>query len=178
MGKVKPASCATLALLMALSPLAQAWQARGGARTQVFQPHNMGMRPGEGGGGVQRPVPPRPEPPPRPPEPRPEPGPGPGPKPYPPGPGPMPPPPPPRPMPPPPPPPPYHYHDGWYDPVVAGVVVGTTTALVIGAVVNSVPANCVPVLVNGLTYQQCGSTWYQPQYVGTRLQYVVVPPPM
>ncbi|MEN0108074.1 MAG: hypothetical protein AAGC84_16840 [Pseudomonas sp.] len=78
---------------------------------------------------------------------------------------------------PPPPPPPYHYHDGWYDPVVAGVVIGTTTALAIGAVVSSVPSNCVPVLVGGLTYQQCGSTWYQPQYVGTTLQYVVVPPP-
>jgi hypothetical protein len=80
--------------------------------------------------------------------------------------------------PPPPPPPPYHYHDGWYDPVVAGVVVGATTALAIGAITQSVPANCVPVLVRGVTYQQCGSTWYQPQYVGTVLQYVVVPPPM
>lgn len=176
MFSIKRTTCATLALLMALSPLvAQAWHARGGARTQVFQPHTMGMRPGQGGGGVQNQMPPRPEPPPHP-APRPQPyppgpGPGPGPQPHPPGPGPMPP-------PPPPPPPPYHYHDGWYDPVVAGVVVGATTAVVIGAVVHSVPANCVPVLVRGLTYQQCGSTWYQPQYVGTVLQYVVVPPPM
>lgn len=166
MFRTKPATCAAMAVLMALSPLAQAWQARGGARTQVFQPRHMDTRPGQGGGGVQHQIPPRPEPPPRP-APHPPPGPGPGPQPYPPG-----------PMPPPPPPPPYHYHDGWYDPVVAGVVIGTTTALAIGAVVNSVPANCVPVLVQGLTYQQCGSTWYQPQYVGTRLQYVVVPPPM
>ncbi|UVE16220.1 hypothetical protein NVV93_11360 [Pseudomonas sp. LS44] len=78
--------------------------------------------------------------------------------------------------PPPPPPPPPHYY-GWYDPIVAGVVVGATTAMVVGSVVSSVPANCVPVLVNGLTYQQCGSTWYQPQYVGMQLQYVVVTPP-
>lgn len=40
-----------------------------------------------------------------------------------------------------------------------------------------VPANCVPVIINGISYQQCGSTWYQPQYVGTTLQYVVVVAP-
>ncbi|AYC33237.1 hypothetical protein D3880_13160 [Pseudomonas cavernae] len=61
--------------------------------------------------------------------------------------------------------------------MLASVVVGATTALVIGSVVNSVPANCVPVLVNGVTYQQCGSTWYQPQYIGTQVQYVVVAAP-
>lgn len=79
-------------------------------------------------------------------------------------------------MPPPPPPPPPPSW-GWYDPVWAGVVVGATTALAIGSVVSSVPANCVPVLINGLTYQQCGNTWYKPEYVGVQLQYVVVPPP-
>jgi hypothetical protein len=30
------------------------------------------------------------------------------------------------------------------------------------------------VLVNGVSYQQCGSTWYQPQYVSGSVQYVVV----
>ena len=39
--------------------------------------------------------------------------------------------------------------------------------------VNSVPANCVPVNYGGMVYQQCGSQWYQPQ--GS--QYVVVNPP-
>jgi hypothetical protein len=28
--------------------------------------------------------------------------------------------------------------------------------------------------IGGVPYQQCGSTWYQPQYVGTQVQYVVV----
>jgi hypothetical protein len=32
-------------------------------------------------------------------------------------------------------------------------------------------------MVNGLTYQQCGSTWYQPQFAGTSTTYVVVAPP-
>ena len=92
-----------------------------------------------------------------------------------------------------PPPPPYHgdhhhdHDDDWDDwddwdhhpfavasAVTAGVVV---TNAVIGSIVREVPAQCVPVNVNGITYQQCGGTWYQPQYVGTTVQYVVVPPP-
>ena len=31
--------------------------------------------------------------------------------------------------------------------------------------------------VGNVTYQQCGDTWYQPQYAGTQLTYVVVNPP-
>jgi len=38
-----------------------------------------------------------------------------------------------------------------------------------------VPAKLV--LVNGITYQQCGSTWYQPQYSGSQANYIVVNPP-
>lgn len=92
-----------------------------------------------------------------------------------------------------PPPPPYHgdhghdHDDDWDDwddwdhhpfavasAVTAGVVV---TQAVVGSIVKTVPPQCVPVNVNGITYQQCGSTWYQPQYVGTTVQYVVVVPP-
>lgn len=58
--------------------------------------------------------------------------------------------------------------------VTAGVAV---TNAVIGSIVRTVPPQCVPVIVNGISYQQCGSTWYQPQYVGTSVQYVVVVPP-
>jgi hypothetical protein len=43
--------------------------------------------------------------------------------------------------------------------------------------VSSVPASCVPVNVNNVVYQQCGSTWYQPQYAGSQVQYEVVNPP-
>jgi hypothetical protein len=58
--------------------------------------------------------------------------------------------------------------------VTAGVAV---TSAVIGAVVNSVPPNCAPVNYNGMTYQRCGNTWYQPQYSGPNVQYVVIAPP-
>jgi hypothetical protein len=82
-------------------------------------------------------------------------------------------------MPPPPPPPPPHHDDDWYHPWATAAVVGATTAtaIAIGTAVVSVPKTCVPVLINGVSYQQCGSTWYQPQYVGTSVQYVVVVAP-
>jgi hypothetical protein len=68
---------------------------------------------------------------------------------------------------------------GWdndYHPVattmaVAGAVA--VTSAVVGSMVNTVPANCVPVNYGGMVYQQCGSQWYQPQGA----QYVVVNPP-
>ncbi|MDE1194246.1 MAG: hypothetical protein PW896_03425 [Pseudomonas sp.] len=67
----------------------------------------------------------------------------------------------------------------WYNPWATAAVIGATTvtAIAIGTAVRSVPASCIPVLVNGVSYQQCGSTWYQPQYIGTSLQYVVVVAP-
>jgi len=46
----------------------------------------------------------------------------------------------------------------------------------VGSVTTTLPPACSIVIVNGLTYQQCGSTWYQPQYVGSSVQYVVVAP--
>jgi hypothetical protein len=70
-------------------------------------------------------------------------------------------------------------HGGWdddYHPgataaaVTAGVAV---TSAIVGSRVASVPPSCVPVNYGGMVYQQCGSTWYQPQ--GS--QYVVVNPP-
>lgn len=66
-------------------------------------------------------------------------------------------------------------HGGWdndYHPVAAAVAIGATAAIV-GSMVNSVPANCVPVNYGGIVYQQCGSTWYMPQGA----QFVVVNPP-
>jgi len=74
-----------------------------------------------------------------------------------------------------------HWHDGWYDhPVATAAAVTATTmvtAAVVGSIVNSVPPSCVTSVINGIAYQQCGSTWYQPQYAGTTVQYIVVNPP-
>ena len=70
-------------------------------------------------------------------------------------------------------------NNGWdndYHPVAGAMAVGAAVAVtsaVIGSMVQTVPANCVPVNYGGMVYQQCGSTWYQPQ--GS--QYVVVNPP-
>ena len=68
---------------------------------------------------------------------------------------------------------------GWdndYHPVATAVAVTAAVAVtsaVIGSMVRTVPVGCVPVSYGGMIYQQCGSTWYQPQ--GT--QYVVINPP-
>lgn len=156
---------------------AQAWHVRagGGARTFVVPAH-------PGGGAAPHHFAGAP-PPHQAPSPHPS-GQGPA-QPHPPGPGPQPGPPPPHPPGPPPPPPhppgppPPPHSDDWYHPWATAAVIGATTAtaVAIGTAVASVPKSCVPVLVNGISYQQCGSSWYQPQYVGTTLQYVVVVPP-
>ena len=76
---------------------------------------------------------------------------------------------------------PYGWGDGCcYHPVAratAATAAAVTTAAVVGSVVNSIPPSCSAVNVTGVTYQQCGSTWYQPQFVGTTVNYVVVNPP-
>ena len=58
-------------------------------------------------------------------------------------------------------------------------ISGSTTAdaAAIGSIAYSIPPSCAPVYANGVTFQQCGSTWYQPQYAGTQVTYVVVNPP-
>jgi hypothetical protein len=40
-----------------------------------------------------------------------------------------------------------------------------------------VPTGCGTAMVNGYSYYQCGATWYQPQYAGSSVQYVVVNAP-
>ena len=65
-----------------------------------------------------------------------------------------------------------YYHSG---PSVGGVIAATVaTAIVVGAIVNSLPPNCTTLMLNGLTYQNCGGTYYQPQYQGSSVTYVVV----
>ncbi|MFC3550344.1 hypothetical protein ACFOLC_04890 [Lysobacter cavernae] len=116
------------------------------------------------------------------PAPHPEPGPAPhppGPGPHPPGPGPHPP--GPGPHPPGPPPPPPHPYPYWYDhPWATAAAITTTaavTAAVIGSMVYSLPPSCTAVVVGNVTYEQCGSTWYQPQYSGSQVTYIVVNSP-
>ena len=64
--------------------------------------------------------------------------------------------------------------NGWdNDHPVAAAAVVTAVVVGIGTRVAAPPPNCVPVNRGGIVYQQCGSTWYQPQGG----QYVVVAPP-
>ncbi|WP_174987675.1 hypothetical protein [Pandoraea pneumonica] len=51
------------------------------------------------------------------------------------------------------------------------------SAAIIGSTVNSIPPSCVSTIVGNVAYQHCGSTWYQPVYSGTTVQFVVVAPP-
>ena len=70
-------------------------------------------------------------------------------------------------------------NNGWdndYHPVATAAAVTATVAVtsaIVGSMVRTVPAGCVPVNYGGMVYQQCGSTWYQPQGG----QYVVINPP-
>lgn len=69
--------------------------------------------------------------------------------------------------------------DDW-NPIATAVGVTAAVAItsaVVGSIVRSVPPNCAPVNYGGMVYQQCGSAWYQPQYAGSQLQYIVVAPP-
>jgi hypothetical protein len=59
--------------------------------------------------------------------------------------------------------------------VATAAVVGT--AAIVGSAVRTLPPSCSSVVVGNVAYQQCGSTWYQPQYAGSQVTYVVVNPP-
>jgi hypothetical protein len=60
----------------------------------------------------------------------------------------------------------------------AAVAAGAyATAAAIGSVVYTLPPSCTVVIVNDITYNQCGDVWYQPQFIGTSTQYVVVTAP-
>jgi hypothetical protein len=70
-------------------------------------------------------------------------------------------------------------NNGWdndYHPIATAAAVTATVAVtsaIVGSIVNAPPPGCVPVNYGGMIYQQCGSTWYQPQGA----QYVVINPP-
>lgn len=70
---------------------------------------------------------------------------------------------------------------GWGGhPVAAGAGFAAGAALTsaaIGSVVYSLPPACTVVAVNGVSYQRCGSTWYEPQFAGTSVSYVIVQAP-
>jgi hypothetical protein len=64
--------------------------------------------------------------------------------------------------------------------------VGLAAGMVIGSMVTSAQPNpgagagctMTQVVVNGVTYAHCGSTWYQPVYQNGQVAYQVVKPPV
>src|SRR5215471_292077 len=70
------------------------------------------------------------------------------------------------------------YYGGYgccYNPHPVATAAAVTTAAVvtaaaIGSIVHTLPPACTVVVVGAVSYQQCGSTWYQPQFVGTSVQ--------
>jgi hypothetical protein len=50
-------------------------------------------------------------------------------------------------------------------------------AAAIGSITFVLPPSCAAKHVNTLSYYQCGSVWYQPEFAGTVVTYVVVAPP-
>jgi hypothetical protein len=74
----------------------------------------------------------------------------------------------------------YYDNDCCFHPIATAAAVTTAavvTAAVIGSTVNTVPPGCTTTIINGMAYQQCGSTWYQPQYQGSNVTYIVVNQP-
>jgi len=70
-----------------------------------------------------------------------------------------------------------HNRGGYYNhgPSVAGVVAASVaTAIVVGSIVHTLPPSCSTMVVNGFAYQNCGGTYYQPQYQGSSVTYIVV----
>jgi hypothetical protein len=61
----------------------------------------------------------------------------------------------------------------------AGAVAAGTAAVVRArtTAVTALPCSADPILVNGVTYYQCDSTWFTRSYVDGNVAYVVTNPP-
>ncbi len=68
------------------------------------------------------------------------------------------------------------YHGGWGT-AAAVATTAVVTAAVVGSMVHTLPPACSVVIVNGFTYEQCGTVWYQPQISGSSTTYIVVNAP-
>jgi len=71
-----------------------------------------------------------------------------------------------------------YYHGGY--PVGAGLAVAGAVAVgtaITASAFQALSCPMTPAVVGGNTYYKCGSTWYQPAYQGSQVNYVVVNPP-
>jgi len=73
----------------------------------------------------------------------------------------------------------YDVDDHWHPAAGAAVwarAAGFTT-VPIGSIAYTLAPTCTPTHVNTITYFQCGSVWFQPQFAGTTVTYVAVDDP-
>ncbi|GAB7125914.1 hypothetical protein JCM19000A_04210 [Silvimonas sp. JCM 19000] len=75
----------------------------------------------------------------------------------------------------------YGYDDHYHPVATAAAVTATVavTSAVVGAILTpaQMPPSCVDVMRGNVAYRQCGNTWYQPQYQGSNVTYIVVNAP-
>lgn len=64
-----------------------------------------------------------------------------------------------------------------YGGVGVGAAVAVGTAVAVGAVVSTLPPSCNTFVADGVTYQNCGGTYYAPRYDGPNVVYEAVPAP-
>ncbi len=65
-------------------------------------------------------------------------------------------------------------------PEADATVVGSACVadrLAIGSIVSTLPDGSFVTVVDGCTYRRCGHVWFQPQYTGSDVTYVVVRAP-
>lgn len=62
---------------------------------------------------------------------------------------------------------------------IAAVASNNRTTVIVspGTTVTALPSGCVATVVGSMTYQRCGSVWYQPRFAGSTVEYVVVTAP-
>jgi uncharacterized membrane protein len=77
----------------------------------------------------------------------------------------------------------HYYH---HDDVAVGFVVGATVGVATGVAVASttsvttitaLPCAGTAMIVNGVAYYQCGTTWYNRGYQGDTVVYIISSPP-
>ena len=70
-------------------------------------------------------------------------------------------------------------YGGFDNPVAASMAIGAvavTTAAVIGSSYQTLPSGCTTVVMNGASYHQCGSAYYQQTMSGDQVVYVAANP--
>jgi hypothetical protein len=76
----------------------------------------------------------------------------------------------------------HRYYGGYghgYGYYYGSPIVAFTTGLVIGSIIaaSTMPKSCTTVMVGGVSYRQCGSSYYMPVYQGDTLVYKAVASP-